>query len=84
MDIENSENKKFNSAVLERVQIMCQMFWGPDLESCCHMMEDNFFQFVEIILEKSEKRKSKEKPSVILDNINSIINGFDSPQSLNL
>ena len=83
MAIKNSENKKFNSAVLDGIQIMCQMFWGPDLDSCSHMIEGNFFQSFEIIPEKS-----KENPSVILDNINSInninsiITGFDSHQSL--
>jgi len=81
MDKENFGNKKFNTAVLEGIQIMCQMFWGPDLDSCRHMTEGGFFQNFEIIFGKSEKRKSEEKFSVILDNINSIINGFDSFQS---
>ncbi len=76
MDKENFGNKKLNSAVLEGIQIMCKMFWGPDLDSCRHMMEGGFFQNFEIIFGKSE-----EKFSVMLDNINSIINGFDSFQS---
>ncbi|MBW1946193.1 MAG: molecular chaperone TorD family protein [Deltaproteobacteria bacterium] len=77
MDLENSENKKINYAVLEGVEIMCRVFWGPDLESCRHMIEGNFFQSFEITLTIPEA-----KPSVILDNINSIINRFDTPQSL--
>ncbi len=77
MGLQNSENKKFNCAVLEGVEIMCRVFWGPDLESCRHMKEGNFFQSFEILLTKPEA-----KPSVILDNINSIINKFDAHQSL--
>jgi len=77
MDFKNSENRKINDAVLEGVEIMCRVFWGPDLESCRHMIEGNFFQSFEIILTKQEAN-----PSVILDNINSIINRFDTPQSL--
>ena len=77
MDLENSENKKINYAVLEGVEIMCRVFCGPDLESCRHMIEGNFFQSFETIFTKPEA-----KPSVILDNINSIINRFDTDQSL--
>jgi len=77
MDLQNSENKKNNDTVLEGVEIMCRVFWGPDLESCRHMIEGNFFESFETILTKPEA-----KPSVILDNINSIINRFDTPQSL--
>jgi len=77
MDLQNSENKKFHYPVLEGVEIMCRVFWGPDLESCRHMIEGNFFESFETILTKPEA-----KPSVILDNINSIINRFDTPQSL--
>ncbi|MBW2607039.1 MAG: molecular chaperone TorD family protein [Deltaproteobacteria bacterium] len=77
MDIQNSENKRFNYAVLEGVEIMCRVFWGPDIESCRHMIEGDFFQSFEIILTKPEA-----KPSGILDNINSIINKFDTHQSL--
>ena len=77
MNEQNSENKKLNSAVLEGVRIMCRMFWGPDLKSCRHMIEGSFFQSFEIILGKPE-----EKSSAILDNIGSIIKGFDSHQSL--
>jgi len=77
MDFQNSENKTINDAVLEGVEIMCRVFWGPDLESCRHMIEGNFFEFFEIILTKKEA-----KSSVILDNIDSIINRFDTHQSL--
>ena len=77
MDLKYSANKKINDAVLEGVEIMCRVFWGPDLESCRHMIEGNFFQSFETILTKPEA-----KPSVILDNINSIINRFDTHQSL--
>jgi len=77
MDLKYSENKKINAAVLEGVEIMCPVFWGPDLESCRHMIEGNFFQSFETILTKKEA-----KSSVILDNIKSIINRFDTPQSL--
>ena len=77
MDLQNSENRKINDAVLEGIEIMCRVFWGPDLESCRHMIEGNFFQSFEIILSKTEA-----KPSVILDNINSLINRFDTDQSL--
>ena len=73
MDLKYSENY----AVLEGVEIMCRVFWGPDLESCRHMIEGNFFQSFETIFTKPEA-----KPSVILDNINSIINRFDTHQSL--
>ena len=77
MEIENSENIKFNTAVLEGIQIMCRVFWGPDLESCRHMIKGGFFQSFEISL-----GKSKEKSFSILDDFNSIINGFESHQSL--
>ena len=77
MNLQNSENRKINDAVLEGIEIMCRVFWGPDLESCRHMIEGNFFQSFEIILSKTEA-----KPSVILDNINSLINRFDTDQSL--
>ena len=77
MDLQNSENKKFNYAVLEGVEIMCRVFWGPDLESCRHMIEGSFFQSFEILLTKPEA-----KPSVTLDNISLIINRFDTFQSL--
>jgi len=82
MDIENPGNKKFNTAVLEGIQIMCRVFWGPDLDSCRHMIEGNFFQTFEITPEKSKESKSEEKFFFMLDNINSIINRFDSHQSL--
>ncbi len=76
MDLQKSENKKLNDAVLEGVQIMCQVFWGPDLESCRHMMEGDFFHSLESVFIRSE-----EKSSTILDNINSIIKKFDNDQS---
>lgn len=77
MNLKISKNIKFNSAVLEGVKVMCRVFWGPDLESCRHMMEGKFFQSFEIILIESETN-----PSGLLDKINSIINRFDSHQSL--
>ncbi len=81
MDIENSGNKKFNIAVLEGIQIMCRVFWGPDLDSCRHMIEGIFLQSFEMIPGKSEKGKSEKKSSFILDKINLIINGFQSYHS---
>ncbi len=81
MDIKNSENKKFNADVLKGIQIMCRMFWGPDPDSCRDMIEGDFFQPFKIILGKFKKRKSEENPSAILDDINLIINGFQSHQS---
>ncbi|MBU8849126.1 MAG: molecular chaperone TorD family protein [Desulfobacterales bacterium] len=77
MDLQKSENKKFNDAVLDGLQIMCRVFWGPDLETCRHMMEGNFFQSFEIIFTGIEV----ESPAN-LDNISSIIDGFDSQQAL--
>ena len=76
MDLQKSENKKFNDAVLEGIQIMCRVFWGPDLESCRHMMEGDFFHSLESVFTRPE-----EKSSAILDNINLIIKKFDNDQS---
>jgi len=76
MDLQKSENKKFKDAVLEGIQIMCRVFWGPDLESCRHMMEGDFFHSLESIFTRPE-----EKSSAILDNINLIIKKFDNDQS---
>ncbi|MCP3871549.1 MAG: molecular chaperone TorD family protein [Desulfobacteraceae bacterium] len=77
MDIENFKDKRLETALLDGVQIMCKLFWGPDLDSCRHMIKGNYFKPFEIIFIESGK-----KPSGTLDNINSIINGFDSFQSL--
>lgn len=74
MDLENSKN--LNGAILEGVKILCRVFWGPDSDSCRCMMEGNFFQPFETILTKPGK-----KSSAILDNINSIIKGFDTHPS---
>ena len=77
MELQNSENNKFNDAVLEGVEIMCRVFWGPDLELCRHMLETDFFQsFKDLFTEPASKL------SVILDDINSIISRFDTHQSL--
>ena len=77
MVIENLENQKFNGAVLDGIQIMCRIFWGPDLESCRLMIKENLFKPFEIIFIKSDKTAAGP-----LDNINSIIKTFDSFQSL--
>ncbi len=77
MEMENLDTKNFNTAVLDGVQVMCRVFWGPDSDSCFIMKEGSFFQSFEISLEKSET-----KPCAALDEINTIINGFESPQSL--
>ena len=77
MNSKNSEIKKNKDAVLEGIQIMCRVFWGPDLEACNDMMRGNFFQIFETILTESE-----EKSSILLNNIKSIINKFDTHQSL--
>jgi len=70
------KRKDPNFDVLEGVQTMCQMFWGPDSESCRQMMEGNYFHPFEVIFTGSEA-----KSSVLLDNINSIIKKFDTHQS---
>ena len=69
--------QKTNSEIPEAIQIMCQVFWGPDLESCHQMIEGNFFRPLETLL-----AEPGVKSSIALDNINSIINKFDTDQSL--
>ncbi|WP_457552559.1 TorD/DmsD family molecular chaperone [Desulfobacula sp.] len=75
MNLQYSGNK--SSALLKGVETMCRTFWGPDLETCRDMVEGNFFQFFKILFTKPEA-----KPSGTIDNINSIINGFDGAESL--
>lgn len=66
-----------NSDILKTIQIMCRVFWGPDLESCHQMIEGNFFQPFETLLTKPGM-----KSSIALDDIKSIINKFDTDQLL--
>ena len=65
------------SAILEATEVMCQVFWGPDLKACRQMIEGNFFQPFKTIL-----TKPGVKPSVTLDSIKSIVSKFDTDQSL--
>jgi len=77
MSPNNFENKTYNDSVLEGIKIMCRVFWGPDLESCRQMREKTFFRPFEIAFSEQD-----ERVPVILSDMNSIINGFETSQSL--
>jgi TorA-specific chaperone len=66
-----------NSDIKQAIQIMCRLFWGPDLESCHQMIEGDFFQPFETLFAKPD-----QKSSTALDSIKSIINKFDTDQSI--
>ncbi len=74
MNCINFENK---NAVVDGIKIMSQLFWGPDLDSCQQMIENNFFQSFECFPTKSETGFS-----VHLDQIKPIVHSFDTHQSL--
>ena len=77
MDFQNSENKENKDAVTTGVELMCRIFLGPDLDSCRHMKEGNYFQAFENIF-----TESGAESTILLDNIKSIVNKFDTQQSL--
>ncbi len=66
-----------NSELLEAIESMCRVFWGPDLESCCQMREGTFFHSGEKILTKSDM-----KSSAAFDSVKAVIDQFNSDQSL--
>jgi TorA maturation chaperone TorD len=69
--------QKTNPEIPEAIQIMCSLFWGPDLESCHQMLEGDFFRPFETLLTKPDM-----KSTIALDHIKLIINKFDTDQSL--
>lgn len=66
-----------NFEILEAIENMCRVFWGPDLESCCKMREGVFFHSAEMILTKAGKNSLPA-----MDGIKAFIRNFDTDQSL--
>jgi len=77
MNSKNYENQKNKDLILDGVQIMCQVFWGPDLDSCRLMKEGSFFQAFENFF-----TESGTESTILIDDIKLIINTFDTQQSL--
>lgn len=70
-------NRKLNTTVLKGIQLMCRVFWGPNLELCQQIKDYNCFQTFKII-----SKISKCKSSINLNDIDSVINSFDTYEAL--
>ncbi len=76
MSSENLIPEEKNNIILESIQTMCRIFWGPDIESCTHLMEPTFFKQLETLF----SMKGKAVPNA-LEKMQSITKKFKKEQS---
>ncbi len=70
-------SKKQQSATLESLNILCDIFWGPDITKCSRLIKTDYFQ-------QFEKLDAiwKHAPPGVLDNLRGFIGNFPDKASL--
>ncbi len=77
MNLRHLNTIKYHGAVLEGIEALCRVFWGPDLETCRRMINKNFFTPFEII-----QSDTKDASDILLDDILAIPDRFETCESL--
>lgn len=70
-------SQKQQAAALEALHILCDIFWGPDIEKCRRLFYQNGFKPFEIFADRW-----KQTSPVLLDNIRDFINNFPNEAAL--
>jgi len=77
MDLRNVNTIEYHGAVLEGIEVLCRIFWGPDMETCRRMIKKDFFTPFEII-----QSDQKDESGIFLNDIQSIPDRFETCESL--
>jgi TorA-specific chaperone len=69
------QNQK--QALLESLEKLCRVFWGPDLEKCAEMLSADYMPSFEVLNEDLDNNSM-----ILINNIIDIFSGFSDAKSL--
>jgi TorA maturation chaperone TorD len=77
MDLKNQWDEKRWNELLESIQQLCRIFWGPTEAFCRQMLEPSFLQPFEAIASRVESHWAAD-----LSDLHNLLDGFSDPTSL--
>lgn len=77
MDLKSQHDERLWDALLESIQRLCRIFWGPTEAFCRQMLEPSFLQPFEVIASRMESRWAAD-----LSDLQNLVDGFSEPTAL--